>query len=139
MDTWVHDSVPCFGVGGRERLWVQTFFFHVRACVCAKSLQSCPTFFNPTDCSLPGSSVYGILWARILDWAATPSSGDLPHPGIETACLASLALAGGFFTSSATWDALFHVQLCLKRYLLVLEHLLLIILIGLLNHFPLYK
>ena len=32
----------------------------------AKSLQSCPTLCNPTDCSLPGSSVHGIVQARIL-------------------------------------------------------------------------
>ena len=32
--------------------------------------QSCPTLCDPMDCSLPGSSVYGILQARILEWAA---------------------------------------------------------------------
>ena len=36
----------------------------------AKSLQSCPTLCNPVDCSLPGSSVHGILQARILEWVA---------------------------------------------------------------------
>ena len=30
--------------------------------------QSCPTLCNPVDCSPPGSSVHGILWARILQW-----------------------------------------------------------------------
>ena len=34
-----------------------------------------------------------------------PSPGDLPHPGIEPTFLASPALAGGFFTTSATWEA----------------------------------
>ena len=34
----------------------------------AKSLQSCPTLCNPMDCSPPGSSVHGILQARILQW-----------------------------------------------------------------------
>ena len=34
-----------------------------------------------------------------------PSPGDLPYPGIEPASLASRALAGGFFTTSATWEA----------------------------------
>ena len=33
-----------------------------------------------------------------------PPSGDLPDPGIEPASLTSLALAGGFFTTSATWE-----------------------------------
>ena len=30
----------------------------------------CPTLCDPMDCSLPGSSVHGILWARILEWVA---------------------------------------------------------------------
>ena len=36
--------------------------------------QSCPTLCNPLDCSLPGSSVHGILQARILEWIAFPFS-----------------------------------------------------------------
>ena len=38
----------------------------------AKSLQSCLTLCDPMDCSLPGSSVHGILQARILEWVAMP-------------------------------------------------------------------
>ena len=36
--------------------------------MCAKSLQSCPTLCDPMDCRPPGSSVHGILQARILEW-----------------------------------------------------------------------
>ena len=57
------------------------------------------------DCSLPGSSVHGILQAGILEWVAFPSPGDLPNPGIELESLASPALAGEFFITSATWEA----------------------------------
>ena len=32
--------------------------------------QSCPTLCNPVDCSLPGSSIHGILQARVLEWVA---------------------------------------------------------------------
>ena len=32
--------------------------------------QSCPTFHNPMNCSLPGSSVHGIFQARVLEWGA---------------------------------------------------------------------
>ena len=39
-------------------------------CSSAKSLQSCLTLCNPMDCSPPGSSVHGILQARILEWVA---------------------------------------------------------------------
>ena len=39
--------------------------------------QSCPTLRDPVDCSPPGSSVHGILQARILEWGACPSPGTL--------------------------------------------------------------
>ena len=32
--------------------------------------QSCPTLSDPMDCSLPGSSIHGILQARVLEWGA---------------------------------------------------------------------
>ena len=35
------------------------------------------------DHSLPGYSVHGIFQARVLEWVAVPSPGDLPNPGIE--------------------------------------------------------
>ena len=44
--------------------------------------QSCLTFCDPVDCSLPGFSIHRILQARILEWF-TISLGDLPDPGIE--------------------------------------------------------
>ena len=42
--------------------------------VCVKSLQSCPTLCDPMDCSPLGSSVHGVLQARILEWVAMPFS-----------------------------------------------------------------
>ena len=72
---------------------------------CAKLLQFCPTLCNPTDCSPPGSSVRGILQARILEWVAMPSfrgssrHGDLLDPGIEPMSPETPALASGFFTT----------------------------------------
>ena len=38
------------------------------------AVQSCPTLFDPMDCSPPGFSVHGILQARILKWVAIPFS-----------------------------------------------------------------
>ena len=35
--------------------------------------QSCPILHDPTDCSLPGSSIYGIFQARVLEWGARVS------------------------------------------------------------------
>jgi len=40
-------------------------------------------------------------WTRL----PFPPPGDLPHPGIKPTSFASPALAGGFFTTSATWEA----------------------------------
>ena len=54
---------------------------HCRQCVCAKSLQSCPTLCDPVDCSPPGSSVHGILQARILEWVTMPFSRGPSRPG----------------------------------------------------------
>ena len=67
--------------------------------------QSCPTLRGPKDCSLPDSSIHGIFQARILEWLPFPLPGDLPDPGIEPVSLVSPALAGRFFTTSATWEA----------------------------------
>ena len=57
------------------------------------------------DCSLPGSSVHGILQTRMVDWDAKPYSRESSHSGVEPASLNSPALAGGFFTTSATLEA----------------------------------
>ena len=43
-------------------------------------LQSCPTLCNPMDCSLPGSSVHGILQARILEWVSDMGSPYIMGP-----------------------------------------------------------
>ena len=47
-------------------------------CVHAQLLQSCSTLCSPLDYSPPGSSVHGILQARILAWVAVPSTGSSP-------------------------------------------------------------
>ena len=39
--------------------------------------------FDPIDCRPPGSSVHGILQARILEWVAVAFSGGSPYPGIQ--------------------------------------------------------
>ena len=50
--------------------------------MCAQPLQLCLlTLCDCMDYSPPDSSVHGILQARILEWVALPSPGDLPDPG----------------------------------------------------------
>ena len=73
----------------------------------AKLLHPCQTLFNPMDCSLPGSSVHGILQARILERVAFPFTGDIPDPGMEPAFLISFVsyIGRGFSITSATWEA----------------------------------
>ena len=85
--------------------WCKTFcvnicfqFFWVYIC-CGVCAQSCPTLCDPMDCSPPGSSVHEIFQARILEWVAIPTLGDLPNPGIQPVFLACPALAGRFFTT----------------------------------------
>ena len=41
--------------------------------------QSCPTLCNPVDCSPPGSSIHGVLQARILEWVAISFSNISPY------------------------------------------------------------
>ena len=53
--------------------------------------QSCPTACNPMDCSPPGSSVHGLLQARILEWVAIPffRGSAQPRGWIWVFCIAS--------------------------------------------------
>ena len=55
------------------------------------------------DCSPPGSSVHGFPRQEYWSGLPFPSPGYIPDLGIEPVSLMSPALAGGFFTTSATW------------------------------------
>ena len=65
--------------------------------------QSYLTLWDPINCGPPGSSVHGILQARILEWVAMPFSRGSSQPRDRThfSCI-----AGGFFTIWATREAL---------------------------------
>ena len=69
---------------------------------CCMCDQSCPTLCGPMDCSPPGSSVHGILQARILEQVAFPFSKGSSHPRdtVSVSCI-----AGRFFTFWATRGA----------------------------------
>ena len=71
----------------------------LHACVRAKLLQLCPILCGPMDCSLPGSSVHGILQARILEWIAMPSSRASSLPRDQTCVYCNSALQ----TDSLPW------------------------------------
>ena len=65
--------------------------------------QSCPTLCDPMDCSPPGSSVHGILQARILEWVAIPFSRGSSWPRNQTWVF---HIEGRFFTIWTTREAL---------------------------------
>ena len=78
------------------------FTFNFLLCMCAQSLQSCPTICNPMNYSPPGSSVHKILQARILEWVAIINSrgSSQPRDWTRVSCI-----AGGFVTNWATREA----------------------------------
>ena len=64
--------------------------------------QSCPTLCDPMDCSLPGSSIRGILQARVLEWVAISFSRRSSQPRDRTQVS---RIAGRHFTVWATREA----------------------------------
>ena len=63
--------------------------------------QSCGTLCDPKDCSPPGSSVHGILQARIVEWVAIPFSRGSSHPRGRTV---ASCITGRFFTTEPTGE-----------------------------------
>ena len=68
-------------------------------------LQLCPTLCHLMDVARQAPLFIG--FSRQEYWSALqcPLPGDHPNPGIEPSSLTSPALAGGFFTTSTTWEA----------------------------------
>ena len=73
-------------------------------CVCVLIAQSCPTLWDPKDCSPQGCSVHGIFQARILEWVAIPSSKGSSQPK-DWSWVSSIA--DRFFTILDTREAHF--------------------------------
>ena len=73
----------------------------------------CLTLFDTKDCSLPGSSVYGILQARILEWVAIPfcKVSSQYRDGTQVS-----RIAGRFFTVWAIREAINGQQVCEKMF-----------------------
>ena len=83
------------------------FFKRARNCVhlCAKSLQWCLTLCDPMD-YIASQAPLSVGLSRQEYWSGLPCpQGDLPNPGTEPASLMSPALAGRFFITSITWEA----------------------------------
>ena len=92
-------------------------------CAGGMSLQLCLTPCNPMNCRLPGSSVLGILQARILEWFVMPSSRGSPQPRDQSCISYSscvdkwvlITVGHGLFSSPhlPSW-LLFHVS-CVEK------------------------
>ena len=97
---FVEDSFSTDWVWGHLSGWFKSITFIVPFVLVA---QSCLTLYNPMDYSPPGSSVRGILQARIVEWVAIPFSRRSSQPRNWTwfSCLADR-----YFTVWATWEAL---------------------------------
>ena len=108
--------IPCFRnsfyVQKKKRVYTKILMVMSsmvgRIVLCAKSLQSCPTLYDPMD--------RGPWWAFPAAFQAPLSTGfsrqeywsglPFPPPGdLRVFSLTSPALAGGFFTTRATWQA----------------------------------
>ena len=82
--------------------------------------QLCLTLCDPTDCSLPGSSVHAVLQARTLEWVAIPFSRESSQPGdwTQISCI-----AGSFFTIWAIRETKYKCFIQLQYWVITI-HLL---------------
>ena len=93
-DKWATQAQDVDGEGGCVCRWGQgkeyagTLKFPLNFIVNLKSevkvAQPCLTLCEPMDCSLPGSSVHGILQVRLLEWVASPFSRESSQPKDRT-------------------------------------------------------
>ena len=74
-------------------------------CFCCVCAQWCLTPCDPMDCSLPGSSVHGILHARILEWVASSFSRESTEPRNWTHTFCVSCTGGQILSHWATWEA----------------------------------
>ena len=101
METTLFKDTTCFGWEYLELPDSKSsaLYSGEQECVCAKSLQLCPTLCDPMDCNPPGSSVHGILQARLLEWVAMPFSRESSRPRDRTHVSCGSCIAGAFFTA----------------------------------------
>ena len=97
-DGWACWAALCGVAQGRTRLSDSA-----AAAECwVLAMRLCPTLCHPRDCSPPGSSVHGILQARILEWVVIPFSRGSSQPRNRTQVSCT---AGRFSTTWATREA----------------------------------
>ena len=80
-----------------------------RACTMCM-LSRVQLFVTPWTIRPPGPSVHGVFQARVLEWVAISSSGDLPDSRIRLASLVSPVLAGRFLTTTPSGKFCFPIR-----------------------------
>ena len=91
-------------------------FLH-QSSVCCVHAQSCPTLCDPTHWSPPGSSVHGILQARVLEWVAISSSraSSLARDQTWVSCISCIGRQ--ILSHCATWNDVVIQQALIKHLL----------------------
>ena len=81
---------------------------HACVCVCVRAhIQLCTALCDPMNCSPPGSSVHGLLQARVLEWVPMPSSRGSSQPRAWT-CISCI-------NHYSTWEVPAHSQIVEKQ------------------------
>ena len=80
-------------VYGVAQSWTRLKWLSIMWCMHPCCFQSCPILCSSMNCTLPGSSVHGILQARILEWVAMPSSRGSSQPKDQT-CICYISYIG---------------------------------------------
>ena len=73
-------------------------------------------FVTPWSVACQAPLSMGFSWQGYWSALPFPSPGDLPDPGIEPGSLMFSTLAGGFFTTSATWEAQLTTLININRH-----------------------
>ena len=84
---------------------------HTKVKVKVLMAQLCPILWDPVDCSLPGFSIHGILWARELEWLAIPFSRGSSQLRDQT-CI--FCIAGRFFAAEPPGKPIRTIKALLK-------------------------
>ena len=107
--SWAYPHYPESGTTKilfhEDRGWILGKGGDRRDCLPAQSLQSCLALCDPMECSLPGSSVHGILQVRILEWVAISFLRGSSSPKYPTHVFCVSCMAGDFFIHWAIWEA----------------------------------
>ena len=113
----VHCTWNDHGLQRHVDIWIRGKMFHLWRCketscvsffwcvhACSVTL-SCPVLCDPMDCSLPGSSVHGILQARILEWVAISSFRESSQPRDQTHVSGVCCIGRQILYHWASWEA----------------------------------